>query len=494
MVQFVCSTPAPTHGRSTAAASEAKTKPPLLKDYVLRGGRLVKKAIAKPKTKHKANSSKTRREVAVAHAFQPSRQDPKQRTLHHVLPKAPSGSQLSLSQSFVSTAVTGASGLEERLIGDTFGTSRAHSQYIEELKRAIHSGELQFRTGPWVHPSEPLNSIKQVNASRKTACRPQLNSAEVRSFVFRPLVFAWAPHLLFKGMGVACPKCRLASTGATCWGKAQVVHLLEQDAIFIATIHSCLRCPASGRVRKQNNSSRCFRFSSCDPAAISLMPEFVQAAWELRRISGKILCGQALVDNIRAWATRTSWAATAAVFNELRATHNQMLERKYAMICQMLQLEPVAADSGFSSLTARQISNIYDEDFRLRKNDVILELLAENPGEILSVDWTESVATSCNGRWMLNAMDSNGKILSSILTTSTSIMDVEPVLRELRSRGLEPKAVYVDNECCGAWKSLVAKIWPTAYRRAFVRRSRSEIVTTFSWMLLCVLCVHLKRC
>ena len=80
------------------------------------------------------------------------------------------------------------------------------------------------------------------------------------------------------------------------------------------------------------------------------------------------------------------------------------------------------------------VSDIYEQDYQSRFPDIIAELLAEIPGDILSVDWTKGTAKRCSGAWMFNAMDSNGKIIAAILTNSTGPREVEPVMRELRAR------------------------------------------------------------
>jgi hypothetical protein len=192
------------------------------------------------------------------------------------------------------------------------------------------------------------------------------------------------------------------------------------------------------------------------------MPEHVKAAWHLARVGERTLCDSTLLCTIRALATRTSWASAAAVFNELRATRHAQRVRLYVAICSMLQLQPAPAPDNLFRVTARWVSDLYEHDYEARAPDIAMELLAEVPGHILAVDWTRDAAARCSGRWMFNAMDSHGKILASILTATTSPNEVAPVLREMHSRGVQPKAVYVDDECCGAWKDVVGEVWPGA--------------------------------
>ena len=274
-------------------------------------------------------------------------------------------------------------------------------------------------------------------------------------------MFVWAPHKLFGGTTVCCPTCMKPATGETRWGRTQVLHMKDEEAVFIASRHSCLRCRADhheGGVGR----NRCYSFCAGSPDVVDVMPDWVKAAWPLTHFGGRMLCDSALVCTVRAWATRTRWTAIAGVLNELRATKHAQLARSYRVLCDALQVQPVDTCDGYKSLTARWVNDIYERDYKERAPDIAAELLAEIPGEILAVDWTRDAAARCAGHWMFNALDSNGIILNSILTTTTSPNEIAPVLRQLRSRGLQPKAIYVDEECCGAWKGIVADIWPGA--------------------------------
>ena len=273
------------------------------------------------------------------------------------------------------------------------------------------------------------------------------------------MVFAWAPLKLFADVVVKCPKCRMPARGEVRWSKPRTLHMQDQDALFVATRHSCLDCKADRR-GANTMKSRCYQFCAGSPEALALMPAHVQAAWPLVWVGDRTLCDGTLVGTIRAWATRTSWAKIAAVLNELRATHHAQLVRLYGLICDTLQLQTHPTTDNDRALTSRWVSDVYEHDYKARAQDIATELLAEVPGNILAMDWTRSTAARCSGRWMFNAMDCNGKLLNSILTNTTSPNEVAPVLHDLKSRGMTPKAIYVDDECCGLWKALVRELWP----------------------------------
>ena len=112
---------------------------------------------------------------------------------------------------------------------------------------------------------------------------------------------------------------------------------------------------------------------------------------------------------------------------------------------------------------SKWIANIYEADSAARSFDVTSELLAEEAGDIIAVDWTRDAGTRCQGKWMFNVTDENGKVLTSVVTATAAPAEVEPAMRDLHLRGAKPQVMYVDCECCGAWQAIVDKLWPDAY-------------------------------
>lgn len=105
---------------------------------------------------------------------------------------------------------------------------------------------------------------------------------------------------------------------------------------------------------------------------------------------------------------------------------------------------------------------------------------------MLALDWTKDAATRAGKPFLFNAMDQDGKVLLSQLTESTSPYEVEPAMRALKSRGVCPKVVYVDDGCCNIWPKLLAKLWPDVHVRldgqhAICRLTQTTSSTQHPW-------------
>ena len=59
-------------------------------------------------------------------------------------------------------------------------------------------------------------------------------------------------------------------------------------------------------------------------------------------------------------------------------------------------------------------------------------------------------ATKCKSKYLLNAMDGQRNILLSVLMDSCHPFQAAEHLKTLAHRGVSPRVVYVDSECCGA--------------------------------------------
>ena len=166
------------------------------------------------------------------------------------------------------------------------------------------------------------------------------------------------------------------------------------------------------------------------------------------------------------WCCLTSvLVAQNSAVNELRATQVAKKVAKYVALCGSLNLKPALPSGNCQPgmlLTSEWVSRIYEIDVAARSGDITCELLAGQHTDIASVDWTRDVAVRCKGKWMFNVLDSDGNVIASLITTTTTPAEVEPVMQELRGRGVASKIVYVDNECCGVWQSIIGKVWPNA--------------------------------
>ena len=238
---------------------------------------------------------------------------------------------------------------------------------------------------------------------------------------------------------------------------------MDQDAVFLATRHSCLWCSANGR--SASTQKQTLRFCASAAGAIELLPGYVKTAWTLHCDNTGRLCDEMVVDLIRALATCSTWTKIAAVLNELRATRAARLNVQYLALCATLGMEPSLHAGGAGAtrvLDRKWVAQVYERDTAARSRDIASELLAEMPADILAIDWTHDAGVRCQGTWMFNATDADGKVLASVATKTTAPLEVEPVLRDLHSRGARPTIIYVDCECCGAWKPIIEKVWPGA--------------------------------
>ena len=169
----------------------------------------------------------------------------------------------------------------------------------------------------------------------------------------------------------------------------------------------------------------------------------------------------------------------------MKATHwARTIGSRYRLVCHSLGLEPLSRHHlpHFESVSWKWVRNAYMDDFRKREVELMHELVLQEADDVLKLDWTKGSASRCGQPWLFNAMDGAGKVLSSIMTATASPSEVRPVLEELAARGCQPKVIYVDDECCGLWRQIVAKMWPLAEIRldAFhaIRRLTSATAST----------------
>ena len=267
----------------------------------------------------------------------------------------------------------------------------------------------------------------------------------------------------FPGIRLRCPSCKQIAGGRVRWGKTRILHMMDQEAMLIATRHSCLLCTASVR---RSMRHRPFTFCASQDGAIQMLPDYVRLAWTAQHCHAGYLCDETVVEFIRASAIRSTWTKIAAVMNELKATKTAKQIAKYVALCASLGLE-VAVDENTApaktNLGRKCIADIYEADIAARSSDITSELLAEQPADIISVDWTHDAGVRCQGKWMFNITDADGKVLNSVVTASAAPAEVEPVMRELQLRGAKPRIIYVDCECCGAWRQIIGKLWPEAH-------------------------------
>ena len=125
-------------------------------------------------------------------------------------------------------------------------------------------------------------------------------------------------------------------------------------------------------------------------------------------------------------------------------------------------------------------------DAERRRQEAQGALCAEKGDDVLVLDWTKDAAARCNRKWLFNVMDGKHIVLCSEFTTACEPAGVRGLLQQLCDRGVKPKVVYVDEECCGAWPPIVSAVWPDAVVRldgmhAIRRLTRTTASTQHPW-------------
>ena len=192
------------------------------------------------------------------------------------------------------------------------------------------------------------------------------------------------------------------------------------------------------------------------PTSLKLLWRFVD--------TGHHLCDSTLVDLVRAMATKSSWSAVSAAISEMRArSWRRCVREAHHALCDEVSATPAEESSTFLNkleIMGSVVKKIYMTDFRLREDAIDQDFAVEVGDDILRLDWTHSAAIRCGGTHLLNIMDGRNNILFSKLTCNSKPYASRPFMEELFHRGALPKVVYVDDECCGGWLSVLREFWP----------------------------------
>ena len=359
--------------------------------------------------------------------------------------------------------------------GDTF-------TYISRMLEAIDQGRFDMQGKPWVWPTS-------CSGTHAPSLIGSQSVNDVFTNVCAPILFVWAPTKFAPWAQVRCPICKGIAKALphTDWTEPRTLQTSLYDAVFVASRHVCSRqsCARTARAQK-------FIFSARTCAAVDLLPQSTQCEWTVFS-TGNNLYDASFVDMARALATRASWNQIANVVNESRSEWwSRNIVNKYAVFCDELsvQPEPLARIQQFKVISQSNVKDVYFKDFTRRVASVVLDLLGYTPGDVLAFDWTKGVAKRCGGNWMFNAMDDNGIVLASVLTRSTWPEEVAPIVRDLKLRGASPIVIYVDNECCGTWRDIVAQVWPDAVVRldgfhAINRLTKTVVYNRHPWYKQC---------
>ena len=367
-------------------------------------------------------------------------------------------------------------------------------QYIEGVKHKVDAGQIDLEGNPWVFPANPFRVACEVNKDRDRAGERLIDPTEALSLVLRPAVFAWAPERLLPGLRVMCPFCR-AHCSRPRWWRHRVLHGTNSQNVYLTVEYTCYHCEstprfaATGTTRPSKRKRVQKTFLGDSAEVLALLPSYIASMWKFVN-TGRIICEDSVADLVRAMATRTSWAAINETLTELKTTEwMQRVVLRYLQLCDFLKIVPRGVPTTLPTefrLTEEWIRNLYVSDARGRQDEVTQELVAEKGSDILIIDWTRDAAKRCGGNYLLNVMDGSKILLMSCLTQTAGTNEAKPLIRALARRGVCPRLVYVDDECCGAWKAILQDSWPNVAVRldgmhAITRLTQTVSSTQHPW-------------
>ena len=390
------------------------------------------------------------------------------------------------SRSVSAPSVPTVRGGETALAYSPSTAARSLDNYVHEITREIDARRIVLSESCWVKPPSPQSYMERENTKRRATGANDVTAPILSAIVARPSVFVWAPDYLGPIATIACPTCGNAIREMR-WHKPRLLHGLSQLFSYITREYICSQC-TKGHGKQQRRRDRS-SFLADTPSFLATLPEHVRTLWQFN-CTGKILCDPSVSDFVRAMATRTSWSAIAACINEMRqTTWARSIQLPYLKLCAHLGVRAVDEDVPFPAsflVTADWIRHLYMSEWKARAPEVQDELKAEKGTDVLVVDWTRDAAARCGSEWLFNAMDGRHAVLCSGLTPTCCPSDAVYFLKQLQERGVAPKVVYVDSECCGARPPLIQDLWPGAAVRldgmhAIRRLTRTVSSTQHPW-------------
>ena len=339
--------------------------------------------------------------------------------------------------------------------------------HLTSIQRRIDSDAICIIGNPVIKCDSPFIRLCEANRANDIDAQAILTEADVAKLAMQLDIHAWVPEKIFPGVFMKSPSCKSKASGGR-WCRAKILHGLDQQRYYITKEYICYKCMPASRSNQSERKARIRKqkqFQADSPEALAVLPAYVRQAWQFTN-SGKIICEAGVIDYVRALATRTSWSAIADTINELKElAWERNTITAYSMICSHMGLQCNKTNVKFPKdyrLSAEWIRNVYVSDAKKREAEVRFELTNEIGDDVLAMDWTIDAASRCNGECLFNVMDGNRRILMSSLTKASSPREVQPLLMSLKQRGVEPKVIYVDKDCCGIWREIITKIWPAA--------------------------------
>ena len=332
-----------------------------------------------------------------------------------------------------------------------------------EIQQKIDAGSLVLDGNPWLLAPCPARAAEAIHTQQAQLRAGGISAWKALQLALQPGLFIWMPEMLGQNINVLCPQCGKPGKRAE-WSSPRILHGLSRVSFYLTCYYTCNICECSradacrGRKRK--------KFLADSLGVRSKLPRHIAAMYEVYD-TGRTLCEMDVIDYIRAMATKASWSAIAESLNEMKATAwIRSVNIRYRTICTKFSLQPVmgwpASLPCEYLLSDQWVRNAYVRDAELRQPEVREELQAIASQQILAVDWTKDAAKRSKATWLLNVMDSTQRILGFKFTSSCKPYEAKALMLELASRRTCPKVIYVDDECCGAWREIVKNIWPQA--------------------------------
>lgn len=373
-------------------------------------------------------------------------------------------------------------GAQERLQEprNRIGTLQA---YMEEVTKQIEKSPTFNQL--WIQPCPPLKQAAEVNAQRTRDNEKLLDAGELWNIFLRPPVFVWDPERWLSVI-VRCPDCKSKATRSS-WRRSKVLHHQETQSMYLTVQYKCYNCsglpPRAGASSSAPRQRKTTYFSADSHDVLATLPKPAMSAWRFAN-TGRVLCDASLVDFIRALATRTSWAALADIIFELKSTSwMRSVKLPYLQLCHDLRLKPIQEALDLPReyhLSSDWCKNAYLSDAAARKPQLYKELAAEIGDDVLRIDWTDKAAKHCRASHILNVMDGQGSVLLSQATATSKPWEARAFMVELERRGVRPKVAYVDDECCGAWATLLKGVWPGIQIKLDAMHALARITQTTS--------------
>ena len=333
------------------------------------------------------------------------------------------------------------------------------ADYIKSvLQKACHTS---FHTDPWIRKPHPISMACTSNERQHGAAHVSLDAKDLWNLCARPDIFLWDPTVIDPGVEILCPRCGARAIRSN-WNHPKELHVLGNRAIYVARRYECYSCPSSKKSQVVGKRTRC-SFTSDDPSVLKTLPTFMMKLWPFLD-TGRHLYDPSLVDLVRAMATKCSWSAISNAIAEIqnRWWHREVQE-VYRMLCEAKCLTEVGQSSTCPKqlhVTSPMIRKIYLLDFKTRENGIDEDFKKELGDEVLRLDWTNGAAMRCREKHLLNIMDGQSRILTFRFTSNAKPHASKECMQELFDRGVRPKIVYVDDECCGCWLQMLRTFWP----------------------------------